>query len=108
MDGEFKKVKKKSINLIKVNITSKNDCEQNIEWKIRHVKERTRCNKANLLYNMMSNLMIKRMVLYEVLFINTYMGKQGITDENSPKELLLRWQLNLCKHCKYQFGADDG
>eukprot|EP00804_Cyclotella_cryptica_P004758 CCRYP_016241-RA/>CCRYP_016241-RA protein AED:0.30 eAED:0.32 QI:0/0/0/1/0/0/4/0/361 len=42
MDGEFEKVKKKLINIIEVNITSKNEHVPEIERKIRHIKERVR------------------------------------------------------------------
>ena len=53
MDGEFEKVKTKLINLIKVNITSINEHIPEIERKTRHVKERTRCIKAELPYAIM-------------------------------------------------------
>jgi len=45
------------------------------------------------------------MVLHAVLFMNSYVDKQGISDEYSPRELILRWQLDWKQHCKYQFGA---
>lgn len=49
--------------------------------------------------------MIKRMVLHAGLFMNSYVDKQGVSDKYSPRELILRWQLNWKRHCKYQFGA---
>ena len=78
MDGEFEKVKMKLINLIEVNITSKNEHVPEIVHKIRYVKERTRCIKAELPYAIMPNQIIKRMVLHSVMFMNAYVDKQGI------------------------------
>ena len=75
-----------------------------IERKIRHVKKRTRCIKADLPYQAIPSIMIK-MVLHDVMFMNAYMNKQGISDEYLPREIMLRWQLNWAKHCKYHFGA---
>eukprot|EP00804_Cyclotella_cryptica_P005448 CCRYP_002971-RA/>CCRYP_002971-RA protein AED:0.35 eAED:0.35 QI:0/-1/0/1/-1/0/1/0/235 len=105
MDGEFKKIKQKLINIIEVNITARNEHVPEIERKIQHVKERVRCIKADLPYEVLPNVMIKRMVLHAGLFINAYADKQGISDEFSPREIILRWQLQREKHCKYQFGS---
>eukprot|EP00804_Cyclotella_cryptica_P027597 CCRYP_007506-RA/>CCRYP_007506-RA protein AED:0.33 eAED:0.33 QI:0/-1/0/1/-1/0/1/0/237 len=105
MDGEFEKVKSKLLNIIEVNTTSRNEHVPEIERKIRHIKERTRSIKAELPYSVMPGQMIKRMVLQAVLFMNAYVDKQGISDEYSPRELILRWQLDWQKHCKYQFGS---
>ena len=105
MDGEFEKVKQKLINIIEVNITAKNEHVPEIERKIRHIKERTRCIKADLPYQIMPSVMIKRMVLHAVMFMNAYVDKQGISDKYSPREIILRWQLNWDKPCKYHFGA---
>ena len=37
--------------------------------------------------------------------MNAYVEKQGISDKYSPRELILWWQLNSKKHCKYHFGS---
>ena len=94
MDGEFEKVKTKLLNVIKVNITSKSEHVPEIEQKTRHIKERNRSLKAELPYSMMPGQMIKRLVLHTVLFMNSYVDKQRISDEYSPREIILRWQLN--------------
>eukprot|EP00804_Cyclotella_cryptica_P024363 CCRYP_015327-RA/>CCRYP_015327-RA protein AED:0.56 eAED:0.44 QI:0/0/0/0.5/0/0/2/0/103 len=64
MDGEFEKIKQKLINIIEINITAKNEHVPEIERKIRHIKERVRCIKADLPYTVLPNVMIKRMVLH--------------------------------------------
>lgn len=105
MDRKFEKVKPKLINLIKVNTTSRNEHVPEIERKIRHIKETTRCIKADLPYTIMPGQMIKRTVLQAVLFMKAYIDKQGISDKYSPRELILRWRLDWKRHCKYRFGA---
>ena len=47
MDGEFEKVKDK-LNLVAVNICSKNEHEPKIELKIRHAKKQCHCIKADM------------------------------------------------------------
>eukprot|EP00804_Cyclotella_cryptica_P004105 CCRYP_019110-RA/>CCRYP_019110-RA protein AED:0.32 eAED:0.32 QI:0/0/0/1/0/0/2/0/274 len=105
MDGEFEKVKTTLINIIEVNITSRNEHVPEIERNIRHIKERVRSIRSELPYSIMPGMMIKRMVLHAVLFMNAYVDKQGISDEYSLRDFILRWQLNWKLHCKYQFGA---
>lgn len=71
-----------------------------IERKIWHIKE-TRSIKADLPYKVMPGVMIERMVLHSVLFMNAYVDKQGISDEYSSSEIILWGQLNWSKHYKY-------
>ena len=54
----------------------------------------------DLPYSIMQSQMVKGVVLHVVLFMNAYMDKQGISDEYSPRELILRWQLDWKKDCK--------
>eukprot|EP00804_Cyclotella_cryptica_P021082 CCRYP_019384-RA/>CCRYP_019384-RA protein AED:0.40 eAED:0.40 QI:0/-1/0/1/-1/0/1/0/331 len=105
MDGEFEKIKQKLINIIEVNITAKNEHVPEIERKIRHIKERVRSMKADLPHEVLPNIMLKQMVLHAGLLLNAYVDKQEISNEYSPREIILRWQLRWDKHCKHQFGA---
>ena len=57
------------------------------------IKERARCYKADMPVKELPSIIIKRMVLNAVLFLNAYVDKQGISEEYSPRELILRWQL---------------
>ncbi len=84
MDGEFEKVKKKVIDCIEVNITARNEHVPEIERKIRVIKERARCYKADMPVKELPSIIIKRMVLNAVLFLNAYVDKQGISEEYSP------------------------
>eukprot|EP00804_Cyclotella_cryptica_P006520 CCRYP_012792-RA/>CCRYP_012792-RA protein AED:0.17 eAED:-0.16 QI:0/-1/0/1/-1/0/1/0/137 len=81
IDGEFEKTEHKLINIIEVNITAMNEHVPEIERKIRHIKERVQCIKADLPYEVLPNIIIKRMVLQAGIFMNTYVDKQGIFDK---------------------------
>jgi hypothetical protein len=104
MDGEFDKVKDKLVGDIEVNTTSANEHVGEIERKIKHVKERCRCTTADLPYEVLPNKMIKALVITNIMFLNTYPDKQGVSEEFSPRELVLRWQLGA-KHLQHHFGA---
>ena len=60
---------------------------------------------ANMGYNILLNVMIKALVLFHALFINAFIDKQGILQELSPMEFVLRWQLSWRKHCMAAFGS---
>eukprot|EP00804_Cyclotella_cryptica_P011281 CCRYP_007764-RA/>CCRYP_007764-RA protein AED:0.49 eAED:0.49 QI:0/0/0/0.5/0/0/2/0/105 len=100
MDGEFEKIKKKVADCIEVNITARNKHIPEIERKIRVIKERVRCDKADMPVKELPSIIIKRVVLNAVLFFNAYVDKQGISEEYSPRELVLHWQLHWKRHCK--------
>ena len=87
MDGEFKRVKQKLLSVIEVNITSKNEHVPEIGRKIRHIKEKTQCIKAELPYSVMTGQMIKRMVLHAVLLINSYVDKRAFLLSTFPENL---------------------
>lgn len=44
------------------------------------------------------------MVLQAVMFMNAFVDKKRISDEYSPRELILRLQLDWKRHRRYQFG----
>ena len=104
MDGEFDKIKEKVMDWIVINTTAKNEHVGEIERKIRHVKERCRCTTADLPYIVLPNKVIKALVINGVMMLNCYRDKQGVSNEYSPRELVLRWQLGE-KHLKHHFGS---
>ena len=77
MDGEFEKVRDELLDKIVVNICSKNEHVPDIERKIRHVKERCRCIKADQPVKVLPNVIIKHIVLHGVMFLNAYVDPQG-------------------------------
>jgi hypothetical protein len=40
-----------------------------------------------------------------VMSLNAYPDKQGVSDQFSPREIVLRWQLDFETHCFAQFGS---
>lgn len=50
-------------------------------------------------------IVIKHLVITSVMFMNAYPDPQGISDEFSPREIVLCWQLDFKTHCRAQFGA---
>jgi len=105
MDGKFEAVKTKLAGLIEINITAANEHVPEIERKIRHLKERCRTGKASLPYEVFPNIMIRSLVTYVTMILNVHIDKNGISQEFSPCELVLRWQLDWGKHCRAPFGA---
>jgi hypothetical protein len=105
MDGEFEKVRDELLDKITVNICSKNEHVPEIERKIRHIKERCRCIKADQPVTLLPNVMVKHLVLHAVMFINAYADPQGISTDLSPREIILRWNLSTDRHCRAQFGS---
>ena len=49
--------------------------------------------------------MIRSLVTNMVMMINAHVDKSGISDVYSPRELVLRWQLDWTKHCRAPFGV---
>ena len=104
MDGEFDKVKEKLLDWIVINTTAKNEHVGEIERKIRHAKNQCRCITADMPYSVLPNRIIKALVIHAVMLMNCYPNKQGVSDEYSPREIVLRWQLGA-KHLQHQFGS---
>ena len=55
-------------------------------------------------FEFLPNLMIRSLFTNMVMMINAHIDKQGISDIFSPRELVLRWQLDWTKHCCAPFG----
>jgi hypothetical protein len=105
MDGEFEAVKERLAGLIEINTTAANEHVPEIERKIRHVKERCHASKASLPFDVLPNLIIRNLVIHVTMMLNAHIDKQGISEEFSPRELVLRWQLDWKKHCRAPFGV---
>jgi len=105
MDGEFEAVKQRLAGLIEINTTAANEHVPEIERKIRHMKERCRATKASLPYDVLPNLIVRNLVTNATMMMNAHIDKQGISEEFSPRELVLRWQLDWKKHCRAPFGV---
>ena len=60
---------------------------------------------ASKQFSVLPNGIIKALVLNAVMFNNAFPDKHGISQELSPREIVLRWQLSVEKHMRAQFGS---
>jgi hypothetical protein len=104
MDNEFEPLKKKLLGNVVINTTALGEHVCKIERKIRHVKNRARCLKSTLPYKLLPNNIIKAL-LYQVVLWISLRTKLGISELFSPRELLLRHQLDVSVHAKANFGC---
>lgn len=105
MDNEFEPLKNKLLDQIEVVTTARNEHVGEIERKIRHIKNRSRSLKAALPYKALPNCVIKALLANVAMWMNAIVSPQGISDTFSPRELVLRRQLDVSVHAKYIFGA---
>ena len=100
MDVDFEKLKKKLVEKIQLNTAAKNKHVAEIERKTRHTKERYRMIKADMPYEILPNPVIKALVIHAVLWMNACRAHSGISEEFSPREIILGWQLSTDLHCQ--------
>jgi hypothetical protein len=105
MDNEFEPLKKKLLGKLVVNTTKADEHVGEIERKIQHVKTRTRSLKASLPFKKLPNAMIKALIYNVTMWMNALVSKQVVSDVYSPRELLLRTQLDASVHAKASFAA---
>lgn len=104
MDGEFEKLKEKLLDQIVVNTTAKNEHVGEIERQIRSIKDRCRCMEAAMPFDILPNIIIKMMVINAVMLMNAHINKQGVSQIYSPREIVLRRNLDFATHCTGVFG----
>ena len=105
MDNEFDKIKSKLTPVCEVDTTVKNEHVGKIERKIQHVKSRSRSVRATLPYQKLPIAVIKGMLSDVVMWMNAMVSKQGISQEFSPREIVLCRGLDFATHAKGQFGS---
>jgi hypothetical protein len=105
MDNEFEPLTKKLLGKLVVNTTAADEHVGEIERKIQHVKTRARSLKASLPFKKLPNAVIKALIYNVTMWMNALVSKQGVSDVYSPRELLLRTQLDTSVHAKATFGS---
>ena len=105
MDGEFDKLIPLLSTIIEVNTTTKNEHVSEIKQKTRHMKVRSRAIKAAITFTILSNVVIKALVIHTVRWMNALPAKAGVSDDLSPREIVLCWQLNTKIHCRATFDS---
>ena len=106
-DGEFQPLGKLIESLPKeprVNLTSANEHVPEIERRIRVVKERARAVRHALPFTKMPNIMTIHMVLGVVRLLTFFASKAGVSQNLSPRMLMLGETLDYKRHLSLQFG----
>jgi hypothetical protein len=104
MDNEFEKLVTLLPTLV-TNSTAAREHVMEIERRIRTMKERGRGIKNVLPYKALPKLMLIEMVYFVVMWLNAFPSKSGISEDLSPREIVLRTRLTFDKHCRLPFGA---
>ena len=108
MDNEFEPLKKLMGDTCVINTTAKNEHVGEIERLIQTVKGKGRCIVSEIRDLGVTHLpfaVVKALITFVVMWQNALLSKNGISQELSPREIVLRWQLDCKKHMKARFGA---
>ncbi len=104
MDMEFEKLKDLLPN-IALNTTAVREHVGEIQRKIRVIKERARGMISTLPYEMLPKPVIIELLHFCVMWMNSFPVKLGVSEKNSPRELVSRNNLDAKLHCRTPFGA---
>ena len=103
MDGEFEKVKAELPSIV-CNTTAAKEHVAEAERHIRSVKERSRGIRATLPFSSIPKRVKIELIYFIVCWLNAFPVKSGISRQFSPREIVLRWQLDIKRHCRVMFG----
>ncbi len=104
MDMELEKLRDMLPN-VTLNTTAACEHVEQIEWKIRVIKERRRGTINTLSYETMPKLMVIELMHFCVMWMNSFPVKSGVSKKWSPRELVSRHKLDAKLHCKAPFGS---
>ena len=93
MDNEFEPLKPMMNDTLVINTTAKNEHVREIERMIRTIKGKARCINSEMREIGITHLpiaVIKAMIKFVVMWHNAIPSKQGVSQEYSPRELVLR------------------
>ncbi len=90
---------------ITINTTAAREHVGEIKRKIQVIKERARGTMATLPYLTLPKIMIIKLMHFCILWLNSFPVKLGVSEKWSPRELILRHQLDAKLHCKTPLGA---
>ena len=75
------------------------------ERNICVIKERVRITNSHIPFKICPNVMAQMMVLNAVTQLNLVPAKGGVSEYYSPHMILKRPNLDLSKHCQFEFGT---
>jgi hypothetical protein len=99
MDGEFGKIKDLMPQVVCNTMAAKEHVSK-AERNIRTIKERTRGIIGTLPFEYIPRRLKMEIIYFVVLWLNAFPAKLGISSVHSPRELLVRWNLDYAKHCR--------
>ena len=107
MDREFECIED-DFDKVVVNTSAAREHVGEIERQIRVVKERCRCTNSELReagYQYYHRMVIIHLVYFVCMFVNGYIHENGISQQYSPREIVLGRAIDFEKDCKATFGA---
>ena len=87
-----------------LNITARDEHVPEIERFNRTIKERVRGNYNILPFDHLPPIIVIEMVYTAVFLRNMFALKGGVSQTQSPSEIILNRKLNFNAHCKVEFG----
>ena len=94
MDCEFEKVKAQLPTIV-CNTTAAKEHVAEAERQIRTVKERSRGIRATLHFSSVPKRVKIELIYFIVFWLNSFPVNSGISRQFSPREIILRWQLDV-------------
>ena len=74
-----------------------------IEQCIGTMKEECRCTVSTLPFDVLPKLVVINIVYHEVMWANAFPNKKGVSETFSPRAFILRNNLDVTLHAKYDF-----
>ena len=75
-----------------------------IERQIRTIKDRCRCVYGIVPYNRMPRMMVKELVYWSVMWLNSFPEEDGVSETMSPREIMTGRKTTY-DNCKLEFGT---
>ena len=106
-DNQFKCIEDDLLKLddpVTVNITAADEHVPRVERNNRTVKERVRCVFSSTPFKKMPIRMVIELVYSTYFWLNSVIPKHGVSQTQSPHEIMTGVVLDAAKHGRYQFG----
>ena len=104
-DNQFESMRGSLADLhAQLHITSRDEHVPDIERYNRTIKERVRANHSMLPFTHVPPIIVIEMVYTAVFWRNMFPLKGGVSNTQSPAELVLNRRINFNTHCKVEFG----
>jgi hypothetical protein len=106
MDGEFDSICGDIGDMgVTLNTTSNNEHVGDIEQYIWTVKECCRCIYNTLPFTNMPGRLVVEMVYTSVFWLNSFPNHNGISQQYSPRTIVVGQHIDYNQHCQLEFGT---